>query len=131
MIAAIDLRRLGTSASESQEMMRTLQAAKQKKCTVYGYYSITYGGSCLYPPLQGFGHGNGAGPVIWVAISTVLLAIMRQRGFRFSIFSSLSFTSLVLAGFAFVDDTDIIHASNDPYTLPSDVLDQSKNALTT
>ena len=56
---------------------------------------------------------------------------MRQRGFGFSILSSLSFTALVLAGFAFVDDTDIIHAANDPYTLPSDVLEQAQIALET
>ena len=130
-IAAISLRRLGTSASASQEMMRTLQAAKHKICTAYGDSSITYGGSCLNPPLQGAGQGNGAGPAIWVAISTVLLSIMRQQGFGFSILSSLSFTALVLAGFAFVDDTDIIHAASDPYTLSSDVLDQAQNALTT
>ena len=80
---------------------------------------------------SGLSQGNGAGPAIWVAISTVLLSIMRQRGFGFSILSSLSFTALVLAGFAFVDDTDIIHAANDPYTLPSDVLEQAQIALKT
>ena len=125
-IAAIALRRLGTSAEASQEMMRTLQTAKHKICTAYGDSDIDYGGRYVFPPLQGTGQGNGSRPAIWVAISTVLLSIMKQQEFGFSILSALSFSALALAGFAFVDDTNIIHAETDPYTDPTIVLEQAQ-----
>ena len=92
---------------------------------------MDYGGPFLSKPLQGVGQGNGAGPAIWVAISTVLLTIMRQRGYGLSILSTLSFSALVMAGFAFVDDTDIIHSANDPHTCPFEVLQQAQTALNT
>ena len=75
--------------------------------------------------------GNDAGPAIWVAISIVLLSIMRQKGHRLSILSALSLSTLVMAGFAFVDATDIIHSANDPNTSPFEVLHQSQAALDT
>ena len=121
-IAVLALRRLGTSTPASLEMMRTLQTVKHKICTAYGDSKGDYGGPFLSKPLQGVGQGNGAGPAIWVAISTVLLTIMRQRGYGLSILSTLSFSALVMEGFAFVDDTDIIHSANDPHTCPFEVL---------
>jgi len=36
-----------------------------------------------------------------------------------------------MAGFAFVDDTDIIHSANDPHTCPFEVLQQAQTALDT
>ena len=130
-IAALALRRLGTSTPASLEMMRTLQTVKHKICTAYGDSKVDYGGPFLSKPLQGVGQGNGAGPAIWVAISTVLLTIMRQKGYGLSILSTLSFSALVMAGFAFVDDTDIIHSANDPHTCPFEVLQQAQTALNT
>ena len=56
---------------------------------------------------------------------------MRQKGYGLSILSALSLSALVLAGFTFVDDTDIIHSANDPNTSPSEVLYQAQDALDT
>ena len=78
-IAALALRRLGTSKNATLEMMKTLQKADHKICTAYGNSESTYGGSDTVIPLQGVGQGNGAGPAIWVAISSVLLSIMRKK----------------------------------------------------
>jgi len=56
---------------------------------------------------------------------------MRQRGYGLSILSDLSFSALIMAGFAFVDDTDIIHSANDPHTCPFELLKQAQTALCT
>ena len=56
---------------------------------------------------------------------------MRQRGHGLSIISALSFSALVMAGFAFIDDTDIIHSANDPHTCSFEVLQQAQTALNT
>ena len=130
-IAALALRRLGATKESTLEMTRTLQAASHKICTAYGDSTSKYGGHCNYPPLQGVGQGNGAGPAIWVAISAVLLTIMRVKGFGFSVLSAISLKALVLAGFAFVDDTNIIHAADNPYTNSLDVLEKAQSAITT
>ena len=70
-------------------MLKTLQTASHKICKVYEDSSISYNADRNIP-LQGVGQGNGAGPAIWVAISSVLLNIMRSNGFGFAIFSALS-----------------------------------------
>ena len=130
-VAALALRRLGATKESTLEMMQTLQSASHKICTAYGDSTSTYGGHDSYPPLQGVGQGNGAGPAIWVAISTVLLTIMRSKGFGLSILSAISLEALVIAGFAFVDDADIIHAANDPYIDNQEVLKTAQAAMDT
>ena len=130
-IAALAMRRLGATKESTLEMTKTLQQASHKICTAYGDSSNTYGGNDSFPPLQGVGQGNGAGPAIWVAISTILLTIMRTKGFGFSILSAVSLNALVIAGFAFVDDADIIHAAIDPKTNNLEVLQTAQKALDT
>ena len=130
-VAALALRRLGATKESTLEMMQTLQSASHKICTAYGDSTSTYGGRDSYPPLQGVGQGNGAGPAIWVAISTVLLTIMRSKGFGLSILSAISLEALAIAGFAFVDDADIIHAANDPSTDNQVVLKTAQAAINT
>ena len=130
-IAALAMRRLGATKESTLEMTKTLQLASHKICTAYGDSSTTYGGEDSFPPLQGVGQGNGAGPAIWVAISTVLLTIMRTKGFGLSILSAVSLHALVIAGFAFVDDADIIHAAPDPNTENLEVLQTAQRALDT
>ena len=78
-IAAISLRRLGVSKGATSEMLKTLQTASHKICTAYGDSNVVYEAN-RNVPLQGVGQGNGAGPAIWVAISSVLLTIMRTKG---------------------------------------------------
>ena len=56
---------------------------------------------------------------------------MIQRGYVLSILSALSFSALGLEGFAIVDETDIIHSTNDHTTSPFEVLYQAQAALDT
>jgi len=59
-------------------------------------------------PVAGIGQGNGAGPQIWAAVSTPLFEILRQEGFVATFICALSKQHRTMAGFAFVDDTDLI-----------------------
>ena len=63
------------------------------------------------PPLQDNGHGNREGSTIWVLISAILLTIMRDQGFGLDTLSCMSSLALVIVGFAFVSDTNIINAT--------------------
>ena len=129
-VASLALRRLGATIESTLEMTKTVQSASHKICTAYGDSTNTYGGQDIYPPLQGVGQGNGAGPAIWVAISAVLLTILRAKGFGLSILSAISLKALVLAGFAFVDDADIIHAADDHHTCNREVLKRAQETIT-
>ena len=68
---------------------------------------------------------------MWVAISAVLLTIMRSKGFGLTLLTALSWEALVIAGFAFVDDTDLIHSARHPNTSSEQVLQESQEALDT
>jgi hypothetical protein len=69
------------------------------------------------PHFKGVGQGNGAGPAIWVAISAPIIHMLYTAGFGLTITASLSGTLVAIACFAFVDDTDVIHARADVITL--------------
>jgi len=59
-------------------------------------------------PTVCIGQGNGAGPQIWAAVSLPLFEIMRADGFIATFICGISKQHRVMAGFAFVDDTDLI-----------------------
>jgi len=58
-------------------------------------------------PIAGIGQGNGAGPHIWVAVSSPMFKIMQQAGFYANVMAAISLKAKQLVGFAFVDDTDL------------------------
>ena len=100
-------------------MTKTLQSVTHDIATDSGisierYFPITL-------PHQGSGQGNGAGLIIWIIISALLLAIMRYEGFSLDDLSCLSQLVLVIVGFAFVDDTDIINAAKSVNTTGEDL----------
>ena len=111
-------------------MMETLQQAKHFIKTAYGISTVNYGAD-EYPPSQGVGQGNGAGPAIWVVISAILLQIMRDSGWGFTWTTALSMTAVFLVGFAFVDDTDLIHVAINAFTTAEDILDDAQRMLNT
>jgi hypothetical protein len=72
--------------------------------------------------LQGVGQGNGAGPAIWAAISTVIINMMRAAGHGLNLASAISGILLSFVCYAFVDDTDVIHVAISPLSTGEDVL---------
>ena len=86
-------------------LFEVLKRAKHSIQTAYGTAPDMYGG--LNDDLNGSGQGNGLGPVLWVVISSCLIALMAQEGHGVTWQSALSLTVTALVCFAFVDDTDL------------------------
>ncbi|CAJ1955058.1 unnamed protein product, partial [Cylindrotheca closterium] len=63
-------------------------------------------------PFQGCGQGNGAGPPIWISVSSVLITMMEAMGYGFECLSALESQLVTAQCFCFVDDTDVIEAGN-------------------
>ena len=57
---------------------------------------------------MGVGQGNGAGPTIWTVIGTVLFDVLRKNGYGALLEAPFSRRKLDIAGFGFVDDTDLV-----------------------
>jgi hypothetical protein len=93
-------------------MFETLQKAAHRVTTAYGVSKQTYG-TDMEIPYQGVGQGNGAGPAIWVVISTVIIAMMSTAGHGFNLLSAMTKTLITMACYAFVDDTDVIQSACD------------------
>jgi len=58
-------------------------------------------------PIAGIGQSNGAGPHIWVVVSTPLFQILTQEGFLAHIICEIYKKRSSMAGFGFVDDVDL------------------------
>ena len=119
------MQRLGAPTSAVTSMLSTLQQAKHHIITAYGP-SKKYYGQHRHPPLQGLGQGNGAAPAGWTAVSTPLINMMRHAGFGLNVLSAISSSLLSFVCYAFVDDTDIIHSTQNDYPT---LLNQMQNAV--
>jgi hypothetical protein len=94
-----------------QCMFEMLQHAVHHVWTAYGFSRKTYGGGNIKGinmPLHGIRQGNGAGPAIWVVISCLILEVMHKQGYIATFVSAISWMSIALCGFLFVDDADLL-----------------------
>ena len=101
--------------------------------TGLGLSSTTYGGykrkEAGKPPLQGVMQGNGMGPIIWLAISVLLISTMHSLGFANTFWSAMTQATISLMGFIFVDDCDLIIAPDDENTTAAAYLPQFQKAV--
>ena len=56
---------------------------------------------------------------------------MKEEGFRLTVIFCWSHLSIAMAGFAFVDDTDIINTTNTAETTGEELFDQHKKVIDT
>ena len=77
----MSLCRIGLTESESQCMFEPLQYLEHRIRCAFGDLKETYGSEHRERPMQGLYQGNGAGPVIWAAVSSPILQILRDKGF--------------------------------------------------
>jgi hypothetical protein len=98
-------------------LFTTLQNAKHQVRTGYGDSKTSYGGIKGNLPRHGIGQGNGVGPATWAVLSTPVLNMLRKKGFGCEFISPISQEYNSFAGYAFVDDTDVIESkpSTDSY----------------
>ena len=107
----------GAPLSSLMMMFGVIQSMNYFIRTTFGDSNTSYGGKQKVP-FQGSCQGNGASPAIWLILSMYLVLIMKEEGHNTTILSPLSGVTLVLIGFLFVDDTDLVvlAAKNEPDT---------------
>ena len=108
-IASIVMQRLGLPIQPITCMIVTIQQMEHYICTGFGDSDATMSGiDADGQPFQGILQGNGSGPVLWLAVSTPLIEMMRTRGHGIKFKTPLSSVNDNFVGFAFVDDTDLV-----------------------
>ena len=108
-IAMLAYRRLGIAVPPVKCMLETIQNMKHHIRTNYGDSVFTMTSSGTLIPYQGILQGNGASPATWVIISAPLLDMLRTAGNGGHFVSPISKEKSHTVGFAFVDDTDLLH----------------------
>ena len=129
IVVDLALRRLGVPKPALQSMLETIQEMEHHIRTAFGDSDGHYGHDAGPPP-QGILQGNGAGPAGWFGISTLLIDILKQEGFGYKQWTLIRKRAVEITCFAFVDDTDIIHACENPSATTDDMLAEAQQALT-
>jgi hypothetical protein len=129
-VASICLQRFGMPVEPIKMMFHTLQSLKHYVRTACGMSSKFFNAKDIHPvAIQGIGQGNGAGPQVWAAISSVLLDVLRKKNLGAQFRTPISQTSIQLVGYAYVDDTDlIVTAEEDNH---NSVIDRMQQCLDT
>jgi hypothetical protein len=96
-----------------RSMLITLQMMRHFIRTGFGDSKECFSADLLRL-FHSIGQGNGAGPPTWAAVCTPIIEMMRAAGFGFQHWSAISRSVLEFVGYAFVDDTDLVHTSRDP-----------------
>ena len=117
-VAMMCMVRLGACMTVLLSLFGQLQQGEFKTMTGLGTSSATYGGTSRswrqLLPMQGAMQGNGMGPVIWLAISVLLITIMNAEGYGVNFTAALSLGILQMCCFMFVDDCDLVQTTKDP-----------------
>ena len=108
--ASLAMRRAGVAESATVCMFDTIQKLKHQVRTAFGDSEEFFGGEEWreLEALMGVGQGNGAGPAIWAVISSIFFDTLRKKGYGAILEAPFSKIDVTLAGFGFVDDTDLL-----------------------
>lgn len=118
-LASLCLQRQGLPLSAIHYMMKPIKSIRHNVRTIYGESTISYKANeqeGYHSILQ----GNGAGPCIWVMLSTPLLDHIRQAGHGIPTTSATGESSRTPA-IGFVDDVDLTKTIDDllaPFARP-------------
>ena len=88
-------------------MLITIQGMKFFLRTAFGDSSTHFGGRSDLP-FQGRCQGNKGAPALWLVVSVCLIRLMHKLGMIAQLMASMTAATVTLAGFLFVDDTDLI-----------------------
>ena len=132
-VAMLSMLRLGADKKALQSLFGQLQQAEHSIMTGFGLSDLKYGGHERARrgllPLQGVMQGNGMGPIIWLAISVVLIGIMHSMGFGAVFWAAISAAQIQMCGFTFVDDSDLLQAPPDVHTSALEALPRFQEAV--
>ena len=109
-IAMLAYRRIGVPEPPVKSMLHTIQRMRHHVRTTFGDSEFTMHRDEMMEPFQGLLQGNGASPATWVIISAPLINMMREAKNGAFIVEPIRKKIHHTAGFAFVDDTDLIEA---------------------
>ena len=115
----------GVPWSVATMMFLVLQQARHSIKTGYGLSKPVYGNL-----FAGIGQGNGIGPALWCLISTIIIKMCKRRGHGTTITTTMSRTEVSLLGFAFVDDADLVSATNNVHTTGKEMIAKMQALMT-
>jgi hypothetical protein len=125
--------RLGAGMAVLTSLFGQLQQGIHKTMTGYGISTTTHGATNRKAagllPYQGALQGNGMGPVIWLAISVLLITIMDSQGHTSIFTAAISMAILRMCCFMFVDDCDLLNTATDVHTSAVSILPRFQLAL--
>ena len=78
----------GLDICHARILFQVLQKARHSIKTGFGESSPMYGPE--FPPLQGWGQGNGQAPTGFALLTSVLFAIMEDKGHAYQLVSSIT-----------------------------------------
>ena len=129
-LACLCLRRQGLPQTIIDASFNTIKDMKHHIRTAFGVSKLSYDRGDDY--MHGILQGNGAGPCIWVMLSSPLLDKLKSDGFGVTL-NVPDQEPLQVVGFAFVDDVDIIQVlpDEDPIPIVQEELDSWRQGLNT
>jgi len=107
----------------------TLQNLQHHVRTLYGDSTVWAGMDIWAVPVLGIGQGNGAGPQIWAVVSTPILDLLRQEGYRAAFKASISREHIKFVGYSFVDDTNLIQTGPTLHSMAANTMPLMQAAL--
>jgi len=131
IVAKLALRKLGASRTGLHSMIDAIQRMRHYIRTAFGNSEQTDNQEAHEPPSQGILQGNGAGPATWSRICTLIVNAMKEAGFGYKQWTVISKRAVTFTCFAFVDNTDLIHAETGHDASTKDLLISAQDALTT
>jgi hypothetical protein len=102
-------------------MFTTIQNLPHSIRTMYGDSELTFSCQLWTAPIQGVGQANGASPQIWAVVSTPVLNMLRHEGYGAYFRTAITGATISFVGYAFVDDTDLCIAGQNPNDTEVDV----------
>lgn len=109
-------------------MIETIQEMEHHIRTAFGESEVHHGNQPEDLPAQGILQGNGAGPSGWSSTSAILIKTMKAQGFGHEEWTLIRQRAMAMTCFAFVDDTDLIRAAQDPAKPLQELLEEAQQA---
>jgi hypothetical protein len=110
-------------------MLLTIQHMKYHLRTAFGNSDTFFSSIEALLRYQGACQGNKGAPAIWLVVSVFLVMMLHRLGHVARIRSAMSLATLVVAGFLFVDDTDLITVAIDKNESPQQVTNRMQAAV--
>jgi len=114
----------------ARNLFRVLQQARHCIKTGYGILEPVYGNEDEKKQYTGIGQGNKLGPSLWCLMSTIIIKTCKRKGHSTTIKTLISKKIVLLLGFAFVDNADLITAANNAYTSGLEIIQKMQALMT-